>query len=374
MGKTIGLARAAAKGEKPGIFAFGEMVALLWAEGMANAAIRLEQIWNELAVTHSFTFRCAYPIKKFDREEDGELFQKICAEHSEIIPDESYTALGSEVQRLRNVSFLQQQVQVLDREKAQRREIENILRQRDAELAELLENPTGGVQQTGPDQRILWAKNAVLRLLGYRPEEYLGHPLSEFFVREDTLNEYWNKLMLGEEIFDFPAEFRCKDGSVKHVLIHANGLWKDGQLIRTRSFIRDVTERHEMIQALKRAHDELEIQVGERTAELSQKNFQLQEQAKIIEMANKNLREMSVRLLQVQDDERRRISRDLQDGTGQALALLSMKLSRLEKEADQFSPKLARTLAENVQTVRDFLNIWTSRNFADPAKFSSRFE
>jgi PAS domain S-box-containing protein len=345
MGKTIARARAAAKGDDPDIFAFGEMVALLWAEGKSDAAFRLEQLWNELARTHSFTLQCAYPLKKFDREEHGELFLKICAEHSDVIPDESYTALGSEDERLRNITFLQQKVRVLDRERAERLEIEKSLRLREAELAELLENAPEGVQQTDPDQRIVWANNALLKLFGYSPEELIGHHLSEFFVQENTLDEYWGKLMRREEVIDFPAEFRCKDGSIKDVLIHSNGLWKDGQFVRTRSFIRDVTERNEMIQALKLAHEELEMRVIGRTAELEQKNLQILEQAKILEMKNRNLCELSARLLQVQDDERRRIARDLHDGTGQMLALLSMTLSGLGKEASK--------LAENVEIVKE---------------------
>ena len=93
MGNTIARAREAAEGDDPGIFAFGEMVALLCAEGKSGAAIRLEHLWNDLAGTHAFSLCCAYPMRSFDREEHGELFLKICAEHSGVIPGESYTAL-----------------------------------------------------------------------------------------------------------------------------------------------------------------------------------------------------------------------------------------------------------------------------------------
>jgi len=42
--------------------AFGEMVALLWAEGNHAAAIRLEELWNDLQQAHSFSLFCAYPM------------------------------------------------------------------------------------------------------------------------------------------------------------------------------------------------------------------------------------------------------------------------------------------------------------------------
>ena len=54
IGGVLGQAAAAAEGKNPRVAAFGEMVALLWAEGNAQAAVRLEQLWNELARTFPF--------------------------------------------------------------------------------------------------------------------------------------------------------------------------------------------------------------------------------------------------------------------------------------------------------------------------------
>jgi two-component system NarL family sensor kinase len=64
------------------------------------------------------------------------------------------------------------------------------------------------------------------------------------------------------------------------------------------------------------------------------------------------LRQLSTRLMQVQDEERRRIARDLHDSTGQTLALLSMNLSVLEAEARRSNPKIAAGLSENAEIVR----------------------
>ncbi len=71
--------RAVTGTERPRVAAFGEMVALLWAEGKSEAAIRLEELWNDLARTHSFALHCAYPITNFNRDEDGErLSENLC--------------------------------------------------------------------------------------------------------------------------------------------------------------------------------------------------------------------------------------------------------------------------------------------------------
>src|ERR1700686_4086460 len=57
IGGTIVRAKALLKGPRPEIAIFGEMVSLLWTEGKTQAAIRLEELWNELALKHSFSLR-----------------------------------------------------------------------------------------------------------------------------------------------------------------------------------------------------------------------------------------------------------------------------------------------------------------------------
>ena len=253
IGGYIAQARAASQGGSSQVVAFGEMVSLLWSQGKPDAAIRLEQLWNDLAKHHSFSLRCAYPIASFAREEDGEPFLKICAVHSAVIPSESYTELATEAERLRNVSHLQQKARALETEKAQRKNIQRSLQLRESELADILENAVEGVQQVGPDQTILWTNKALLTLLGYRADEYVGHPLGGFHVHQHVFEEFWAKLMRQEDIYDYPAELRCKDGSIKQVVIHSNGLWENGKFVHTRCFVRDVTEQKRLEQVLRAA-------------------------------------------------------------------------------------------------------------------------
>ena len=117
---------------------FGEMVALLWAEGKTDAAIRLEQLWNGLAQTKSFSLFCAYPMGSFNREEDAGLLLKVCHEHSAVIPTEGYMGLGSEDERLRSIAHLQQKAKALETEVADhqrlRQELELHVQSRTAEL------------------------------------------------------------------------------------------------------------------------------------------------------------------------------------------------------------------------------------------------
>lgn len=64
--------------------AFGEMVALLWANGDSGATVRLEHLWNQFCKSQSFSLFCAYPRAGFTKDASKSLAE-ICAAHSRII-------------------------------------------------------------------------------------------------------------------------------------------------------------------------------------------------------------------------------------------------------------------------------------------------
>ena len=64
----------------------GECAALLWSQGNAKAAIRLEQLWNEFAKSRNIHLLCAYPRFCFQDEMGRHVFNSICAQHSAVYP------------------------------------------------------------------------------------------------------------------------------------------------------------------------------------------------------------------------------------------------------------------------------------------------
>ena len=130
------IARAAAAGRPGRLRAFGEMVALLCADGNVEGAVRLEELWNDLAKRLQFSLLCAYPIGAFRGEAHAQPFLRVCAEHSRVIPAESYTAVTSMDERLRTIAQLQRKARALEAETAERKRAEEELKRRLEQLAE----------------------------------------------------------------------------------------------------------------------------------------------------------------------------------------------------------------------------------------------
>ena len=70
-----------------------------------------------------------------------------------------------------------------------------------------------------------------------------------------------------------------------------------------------------------------------------------------MELLNRELRNLSARLIATQDEERRHIARDLHDSVGQLVAALSMNNGLALREADKLSPEAARVLRQNAELV-----------------------
>ena len=68
------------------IRAYGEMVDLLWKDGRPEAAIRLEVLWNSLAIKYGFALLCGYSMGNFYKQ--AEQFREVCALHTHVIEPE----------------------------------------------------------------------------------------------------------------------------------------------------------------------------------------------------------------------------------------------------------------------------------------------
>jgi signal transduction histidine kinase len=111
-------------------------------------------------------------------------------------------------------------------------------------------------------------------------------------------------------------------------------------------------------EALRSAQAELERQVQDRTRELENTLSAFQEEVSVHRKTERKLRELSLSVLRIQDDERRRVARDLHDTVGQTLTALKITLSTLENKVARypqtadFFPELNGLADQALQEIR----------------------
>ena len=118
--------------------AYGEMVDLLWQDGNPDGAIRLEELWNDLACTHDLSLLCAYAMSNFHGEQHQRRFMDVCGHHARVNPADPYGG-ADDVGRAREVSVLQQRARALEIEIEFRKRLEVALRNALAERSQFEE-------------------------------------------------------------------------------------------------------------------------------------------------------------------------------------------------------------------------------------------
>jgi PAS domain S-box-containing protein len=133
-----------------------------------------------------------------------------------------------------------------------------------------------------------------------------------------------------ERLVDFSL-YPIRDDQGEVLFLHPSGV--------------DVTDLKRVENNYRNLAERLDAEVQTRTVELEKRNSDVEAQAE-------QLRELSRRLLQIQDEERRRIARELHDSAGQTLAMMQINLAQLVKGAQQNAPELAKGAAEIEELAR----------------------
>lgn len=239
-----------------------------------------------------------------------------------MLPAESYMALLTEEERRRIVADLQQKAQALESEMA--------LHQSEEQFRLLVEGIQDYAIFSLDLNGVITSWNAgAQRIKGYAAEEIIGQHFSRFYTEEDVRGGLPARvLQIAREEGHYQGEgWRLrKDGTRFWCSLVITALRnRQGQLIGFSKITRDNTERKAL-------------------------QDQIQQHTEDLERAQDSLRRLSGRLLQVQDDERRRLARELHDSAGQMLAALNMNLESLQDTIRaKLTPDLAQRLAESIR-------------------------
>jgi len=262
---------------------------------------------------------------------------------------------------LRSVALQNAQAVLLARERAERALLaaNEALERRSAELAEqreffrvTLASIGDAVITTDTEARITFLNPVAEAMTGWKLHDAVGQPLEKVFniineqnrepaqnpvtrvLREGVVVGLANHTALiardGTEtpIDDSAAPIRSASGKISGVVMVFHDVTRQRQAeVQLRASNRELSE----------VRDNLEKRVQERTAELA--------------AANEDLRQLSARLLYVQDEERRRLARELHDSVGQLLAAIGMNLGVVRSQSDKLDARGARAVSENAQLV-----------------------
>jgi len=183
----------------------------------------------------------------------------------------------------------------------------------------LVETIEEGAATLAEDGTVLYSNKSFASFFGIALERFIGSPLQNFVSGKDR--EFLETLIMGAKLASTRGEIQLKRKGAKPRTIRLTlSLNRELGLETICAVATELTEIVEANEALR--------------------------------VTETSLRQLSARLLQLQDEERRRIARDLHDITGQKVAVLSMMLDRLARSSDARQPEALDSIKEGRDIVR----------------------
>jgi PAS domain S-box-containing protein len=212
------------------------------------------------------------------------------------------------------------------------RKFRDDLKQSEEKYRGLIENSSEIIYQTDKKRFFVGMNKTMLDKLGFQSEELMGMKMENIVPvneREKVIDHIRKVIEKGSDSIE--TMFLSKQGKIIYVEINANAMYDaENRCIETRAFVRDITEKKK----------------GE-AAEKHEKELQL----------------LASHIISIQEKERRRISRELHDETGQALTAMKINIEMIEKNIPGSSTNIRKRLAETKQLVTHTLQEMRSLAF-----------
>ena len=239
------------------------------------------------------------------------------AEHARL----AETLAARAASAIRNAQLFQQSqhyVAELEARIAERKRAENALRESEERYRELFENARDAIYVHDLDGTYTSVNRAAEELSGYTREEILGRHFTQFVAPEylDQVRDCLLSKLVTEGETTYQVDVIAKDGRRVPVEVSSRAIYENGVIVGVQGTARDITER-------KQTQD--------------------------------TLRMFSRQLIEAQEDERRRIARDLHDQIGQALTAVKMNLYTVQRFSN--APEAVHCLKDNIDAVDEALRL-----------------
>jgi PAS domain S-box-containing protein len=222
---------------------------------------------------------------------------------------------------IRNAQLFEQSqhhVAELEERMAERKRTEVALRESEERYRELFENARDAIYVHDLEGNYTRVNRATETLTGYKREELVGHNLTEFVPVEQLryVRESFCAKVAEQGETSYELDVVAKDGRRVPIEVRSQAIYKNGVMVGVQSTARDITER---------------------------------------KLAQEGLKMFSRQLIDAQEDERRRIARELHDQVGQILIAVKMNL-HTEKQVSQAS-EVCCYIKDNIEAVDEALRL-----------------
>jgi len=231
------------------------------------------------------------------------------------------TLAGRAASAIQNAQLFEQSqryVAELEERIAERKRAEDALRESEERYRELFENANDALYVHDLEGTYISVNRAAERLSGYTREEIVGHNFTEFIASDHIQNVRYNfcaKLAAQGET-SYEVDVIAKDGRRVPVEVSSRAIYEHGVLVGVQGMARDITER-------KLAQDALQM--------------------------------FSRQLIEAQEDERRRIARELHDQIGQVLTAIKMNLHTVQQDCN--TTEAGSHIKDNIEAVDQALRL-----------------
>ena len=226
-------------------------------------------------------------------------------------------------------------------------------------LAAIVESSGVAIIGMGLDGVITSWNRGAERLYGYSPKEAIGRAIDILTRtgRESALQDALRQVARGDIAEHVETEQICKDGEPLSVLLTVSPIHRPetGALIGASAIVRDMSAQRKAESGMREANERLEARVADRTAEMGEANRRLAQEVDERRRSDASRKTLLQRLVTIENEERRRISRELHDQIGQHLAALTLRLKALETDVtDQTTLNAAQAMVDDLgRQVRD---------------------
>jgi PAS domain S-box-containing protein len=225
----------------------------------------------------------------------------------------------------------------------------------------LVENAQEGVVVT-QNGFIKYINESMTGILGYSADELkqihpleLAHPEDKAFALEQL-----SSLVTGKKKHGFASfRFITKNAQTKWLTFSVKPVVWEGFPAQL-EILTDITIYKALEEELRTAHRDMENRIHDRTTQLSEANTRLKNEAKEREKAQEHIQSLTQQLIKIQEEERKRIARDLHDKVAQDLSSTVLQMETLfdghpqtDTELFKRGSAIARVLKETIASVRD---------------------